>query len=312
MRQRIVSMLAAGVLTLVGTTGVLAQEATPTGDSAFASLGLPEVTITATNSGMAIDQSEIPAGRYLVHFVNATDDELQSGGFVRLPEGITLDDLSWADELAAGTPIPEEGEGSSPDQAWLYDTYIIGGGSVFSPDVVVDLKGGDYGVWADDPTSPLAAAPLTVTGDPDARIEGPEPEAAVTIVEEGGGGQGFHFTIQGDLVAGKQVVKVLNATDQPHFIVVSQYPEPITEDQLFAALSFDPSTGATPSPDMIDPNQLAFVGWVGAQSLGTTQWQTLDLESGQVVLMCFVTDPKAGDIPHAFEGMTSLVEVTAP
>jgi hypothetical protein len=31
MRQRIVSMVAAGMLTLVGTTGVLAQEATPEG-----------------------------------------------------------------------------------------------------------------------------------------------------------------------------------------------------------------------------------------------------------------------------------------
>jgi hypothetical protein len=231
-----------------------------------------------------------------------------SGGFVRLIDGHTLADLSVGDELASGTPISEEAP-PPEEQAWLYDTYITGGGSVFSPEVVVDLKGGDYGIWADDPSSPLAAAPLTVTGDPDARIEGPEPEAAVTIVEEGAGGEGYHFNIQGELTGGRQVVKVLNASDQPHFIIALRYPEPITEEQLFTALSFDPSSGATPTPDMIDPNQFTDVGWVGAQSLGTTQWATVDFESGQVVLMCFVTDPKAGDIPHAFEGMTSLVEV---
>jgi hypothetical protein len=302
------TMILAGAMALTGASAALAQDATPTTESPFASLGLPELNVTATNSGMAVDKSEIPAGRYLVHFSNATDQAEASAGFVRLTEGHTLDDLSWSDELAAGTPIPEEGSSAEAD-AWLYDTYIIGGGSVFSPDVVVDLKGGDYGVWSDDPTSPIAAAALKVTGDPDARIEGAEPEADVTIVEEGAGGQGFHFTVQGDLKSGPQVIKVLNATDEPHFIIGLRYPEPITEDQLMTALTFDPSTGATPSPNMIDPNNFTDVAWAGAQSLGTTQWVTMNLDPGQVVLMCFVTDPKANNIPHAFEGMTSLVDV---
>lgn len=303
------SLVIAGSMAIAGAAGALAQDATPPTESSFASLGLPELNITATNTGMVIDQSEVPAGRYLVHFSNATDNPEASAGFVRLPEGHTIDEVSSADEMAAGTPVSMETGPSSEELAWLYDTYITGGGSVFSPDVVVDLKGGNYGVWADDPTSPLAAAPLTVTGDPDAEITGPEPEAAVTIVEEGAGGDGFRFTVQGDLTAGTQVVKVLNASDQPHFIVAVQYPEPITAEQVMASLMFDPSTGATPTPDMIDPNNFATVGWVSAQSSGTTQWTTLTLEPGQVVLTCFVGDPKAGDVPHAFEGMTQLVDV---
>lgn len=307
--HRFAVLATAGTLALAGTAGVLAQDATPTTGGAFGDLGLPEVTITATPSGMLVDQAEIPAGRYLVHFVNETDEPLQSGGFVRLTAGHTLAELSWADELAAGTPIPEMAPTTEDD--WLYETYLTGGGSTFSPEVVVDLPGGEYGVWADDPASPLLAAPLTVTGDPDATIEGPEPEAAVTIVEEGAGGEGFHFTVQGDLKSGQQVVKVLNASDQPHFIVVQQYPEPVTQEQVLGTLAFDPSTGATPTPDMIDFNQLAFAGWVGAQSLGTTQWVTLDLEAGQAILMCFVTDPQAGEVPHAFEGMTDVVPVAA-
>lgn len=308
-RQGLTALLVAGTLAVAGSTGMLAQEATPAPEPAFADLGLPELTITATAAGMAVDQAEIPAGRYLVHFVNETDEPLQSGGFVRLLEGHTLAELSWADELAAGTPVPEMGPTTEDD--WLYETYLTGGGSTFSPEVVVDLPGGEYGVWADDPTSPLPATSLTVTGDPDARIEGPEPEAAVTIVEEGAGGEGFHFTVQGDLTAGRQVVEIINATDQPHFIVIQQYPEPVTAEQIMAAMSFDPSTGATPAPDMLDFNQFAFAGWVGAQSLGTKQWVTLDLQPGQAILQCFVTDPQAGEVPHAFEGMTEVVPVAS-
>ena len=88
-----------------------------------------------------------------------------------------------------------------------------------------------------------------------------------------------------------------------------QYPEEITLDQLMASMMFDPSTGETPSPDMLDPNQLMPVGWAGVQSTGTTQWVTMDLTAGQVVLICFVTDPAAGEVPHAFEGMTQIFPV---
>ena len=72
-----------------------------------------------------------------------------------------------------------EGEPDPATFAWLYETYIAGGVSATSDQAVIDLKGGEYGVWADEPTSPFPATPLTVTGDPDAPIEGPEPEVAL-------------------------------------------------------------------------------------------------------------------------------------
>ncbi len=308
MHERIVSLIAAGAIGLMGATGVLAQDATPAAGSAFADLGLQELTVTLTDEGFSIDQEEIAAGRYLVHFANETDRPDATGGFARLADGKTLDDLSVADELAAGTPVPEDGP-PSEELVWLYDTYLIGAGSAFSPEVVVDLPAGDYGVWAEDPSTGIPAAALTVTGDPEAAIEGAEPEAAVTINEVGKGGAGFSFEVQGDFAAGRQVVAVHNESDQPHFIIALQYPEPITQDQLMAAMMFDPSTGATPTPDMINPDLLMPAAWSGVQSPGTTQWVTMNLEEGQAVLMCFVTDPEAGDVPHAFEGMMQLVSV---
>jgi hypothetical protein len=312
MLSRIVAIVGTVAIALLGSAGALAQDATPEaspgGESLFANLGLPELTVTATGEGFEISESEVEAGRYLVHFANETDNPDIAAGFVRLVEGATLEDLSFADELAAGTPMPE----SEPDPqtfAWLYDTYIAGGVSSTSDQAVIDLRGGEYGVWADDPTSPIPAAPLTVTGDPDARVEGPEPEAAVTIVEEGAGGEGFKFTVTGEAKAGPQIVKILNASDQPHFVIGFHYPEQITIEQAMEFIMFDPSSGATPSPNMLDETLLTFPIYAPVQSVGTTQWVELNAEAGQVIIVCFVPDPVAGGIPHAFEGMVSLVPV---
>jgi hypothetical protein len=308
MNSSFFSLILVGAIVLLGGLGARAQEATPTVESPFASLGLPELTVTATNESISVDQAKVSSGRYLVNFVNNSDSPEASAGFVRLIDGKTLADLSWADESAAGTPVPEMGP--PPEAiAWLYDTYITGAGSAFSPRTVVDLPAGDYGVWADDPASELSAAALTVTGDPNALIEGPMP-AAVTIVEVGKGGAGFSFDVQGELTAGRQVVAVTNDSDQPHFIVGLQHPEPFKQDDLMAVMMFDPSTRATPTPGMLDPGQFTPAAWVGVQSSGTTQWVTMDLAAGDVALLCFVTDPAADEIPHAFQGMAQVLPVT--
>lgn len=301
-------MALAGAVTLMGATGVLAQDATPAADSPFAALGLPELTVTATDDGLSVDQSEIPAGRYLINFDNQTDNPLLSSGFVRLTDDFTLEDLSLADEIASGTPIPPEGP--DPAQfAFLYEALIVPGASALSPQIVADLPAGEYGVWPDDPAGEWEVPGLTVTGDPEATITGPEPQAAVTIVEEGKGGAGYSFRLEGELKAGPQVVKVVNASDQPHFVEADQYPEPITVDQLMGTFMFDPTTGATPSPDMLDLSKLSVNGWAAAQSSDTTQWVVLDLEPGQVVLACWIPDPLAGGAPHAIEGMIQLFDV---
>ena len=312
MHSRIVAIAGTVAIALLGSAGAMAQDATPAatsgGESLFTDLGLPELTVTMTNDGFELSESEVEAGRYLVHFANESDNPDAAAGFVRLTEGRTLDDLSFADELAAGTPMPE----SEPDPqtfAWLYDTYIAGGVTSTSDQAVIDLRGGEYGVWADDPTSPIPAAPLTVTGDPDARIEGPEPEAAVTIVEEGAGGEGFRFTVTGEATAGPQIVKILNASDQPHFVIGFAYPEEITIEQAMEFIMFDPSSGATPSPNMLDETLLTFPMYAPVQSVGTTQWVEFNAEAGSVILVCFVPDPVADGIPHAFEGMVSLLPV---
>ena len=317
MYSRIVAIAITAAIALMGAPGALAQDATPTGESLFADLGLPEITITATDEGFGLDQSEVEAGRYLVTLNSErTSPEPTFAWFVQLPEGRTADDLSYADEIAGGTPMAGMEMGPTPEQLealmWLFETYIAGGPSTVndvSNQVVINLPAGEYGVGDEDPFSAFAPATLTVTGDPEAEITGPEPEAAVTIVELGEGGVGYSFEIEGEFTAGPQIVAVLNASDQPHFVDASQYPEEITMDQVMATLMFDPSGGATPSPDVLDFEQFTYAGWAGTQSLGTTQWVVMDFAPGQTLLLCFIPDPLAGGIPHAFEGMAQLFEV---
>jgi hypothetical protein len=322
MRRQILAFAAAAAVALAGSAATAAQDGTPVGEASpvagglFDGLGLPELTITVTDDGYSLDQTEVEAGRYLVTLNNESENPQVFAWIAQLPEGRTAEDLSYADEIAAGTPIPDmmaPTEEMLADLSWLYETYLAGGPSTVSDvsrQVVVELPAGEYAIGDEDPFSAVPAASLTVTGEPGGPVSGQEPEAAVTIVEEGEGGVGYSFRIDGELTAGPQIVEVLNASDQPHFVEASQYPEPVTTEQIMASFMFDPSTGATPSPDMLDFEQFTFAGWAGTQSAGTTQWVVMDLDPGQAILACWIPDPVAGGVPHALEGMLQVVDVS--
>lgn len=318
MHSRFLAIAAAAAMALMGAVPALAQDATPAadvGESLFAGLGLPELEITVTDEGLGLSQTEVEAGRYLVTLRNeSTSEEPVFAGFVQLPEDRTVEDLSLADEMAAGEATPSMEMGPTPEQLeglmWLFETYIAGGPSTVneaSHQAVINLPAGEYGVWDEDPFGANPVPALTVTGDAALQdVEGPQPEAAVTITEVGEGGVGYSFEVNGQFTAGPQIVEVLNASDQPHFVEASQYPEPITIDQVMATFM---SEGGTPTPDMLDFEQFAFAGWAGTQSPGATQWVVMDFEPGQTLVACWIPDPLAGGLPHALEGMLQLFEV---
>jgi hypothetical protein len=316
-RRQVLSLGLAAIMGITGLGSALAQDATPMAPDAtpitgasLSDLGLPELTITADERGLHVDQAEIPAGRYLVNLDVTVEGGYVASGFVRLGEGQTLDDLSLGDEMASGTPIMEQAGAPNIDLSWLYEAYIASGPSSITPQVVVDLPAGEYGIWPDDPGSVLAIELLTVTGDADpAAITGPEPEAAVTIEQLGTGGEGFHFMVEGEFQAGPQVVKIVNNSDQPHFTSAFQYPEEITIEQLMSTMMFDPTAGDAPPPDAIDFSEVVPVAYVATQSSGTTTWAVIDLEPGQVGLECWIPDPLVMNLPHALEGMIQLFDV---
>ena len=317
-RRQVMSLGVAAIMGIGGLRSAMAQDATPmaaqgatpTAGGSLDDLGLPTLTITADEQGLHVDPAEIPAGRYLVNLDVTVEGGYVSSGFVRLGADQTLDDLSLADEITSGTPIMEQAGAPDIDLSWLYEAYIASGPSSMTPQVVVDLPAGEYGIWPDDPGSVLQVERLTVTGDADpAAITGPEPAASVTIEQLGAGGEGFHFAVDGELRAGPQIVKIVNNSDQPHFTSAFQYPEPITIEQVMSSMMFDPTTGGTPPPDAIDFSQVRPVAYVPTQSSGTTTWAVISLEPGQVGLECWIPDPLAADIPHALEGMIQLFDV---
>ena len=296
--------------------GALAQDATPVTDDAWASLGLPELVLTATASAFDGAPTALPAGRYLVTLTNTTD--VVSGvEFLQLPDDMNAEDFIGLFAPAAtpetgaadASPAAEEDTGPPP---WYYDVYQAGGPAANPGDTVrgiVELRPGHYVVWGDDPAAPQIPVGLTVSGDMATPEAGDEPEAAVTIREHHEG-DGFAFTIEGSFTAGTTLVKVVNESEQPHFVLFLQSPVDLTDDQLPELLALAASNG-TPTPDsgLPDPQTLSQAAFISTQSGGATQWMEVDLASGTYVMLCFIGDPTNGGVPHVFEGMAAIVRV---
>ena len=337
---RAIGMIAALLALLAGGAGAaLAQDATPMASPTAANamfadtMGLPELAITASDSDYQGVPAETAAGRYVVTLTYTGSDPFgASVQFMQLPEGLTVEAL--VEELAPppaavatpmagmdmGTPPGEEGgeEGAPP---WYYEVYQAGGVGAVSgqtAQVILDLLPGNYVVWSGDPEGAQAPVALTVTGDtaaspvagtPMAGLTGmAEPTANATVTEVKTA-DGFAFELEGTLAAGDNVIEIHNDSDQPHFMGLYGYPEPITMDQVQAFLTFDPSMG-TPPPGMIDETRLFQGAFANVQSAGSTQWLAANLQPGNYIMLCFVGDPTKGGIPHAFEGMVQIVQVS--
>jgi len=300
-------------LSLGGASALARQDAGAT-DATFAdTLGLPELSITATDDGYEGVPAETEAGRYLVTFrnegtgsyVSESEGGPSAAGFVRLPEGQTLDDL-----MPAGMASPAAEEAPDPAAfAWLYDAYIAGGAAAEpggTSQAVVDLPPGEYVVWGDDPTAMADAPSMTVTGEMPADL--PEPEADVTVTEIGTA-EGYAFEYSGEFGPGTQVVRIDNKSDQPHFVEWARLPVPVTEEQLLQFFMLDET--ATPPPGLPELNfeELALGGYAPTQSAGTTQWVAINLEAGPHWVACWVPDPAQEGIPHAMEGMIDVLDI---
>ena len=309
-------------------------------------MGLPELAITATDSEYQGVPAETAAGRYVVTLTYSGSDPFgASVQFMQLPEGMTVDTLMTAlappaaeatpvvgdiatpmagMEMTEGTPAAEEGgEGGAPE--WYYQTYHAGGfGAVpgQTAQVILDLIPGNYFIWSGNPEGAQAPVALTVTGDmaaspmagmdmgtPMAGMAGmAEPTANVTVTEVKTA-DGFAFELDGTFAAGDNVIEIYNDSDQPHFFGLYGYPEPITLEQAEAFLMFDPSMG-TPPPGMLDETLLFQGAFANVQSPGTTQWLAANLQPGYYIAVCFVGDPTKGGLPHAFEGMVEVIQVS--
>lgn len=336
-RSFVLSLLTAVVLTVGGLGSVAAQDASPAAEPPANAMlsdtfGLPELQITLTDAGFEGVPAETAAGWYAVTFTNnATVTESAAIDFVQLPEGRTIEDLVLLAQLAsaegegegnaAPAASPESMEGmdtASPAAedpfAWLYETYISGGpGAEVGQTVqgIVELRPGNLAAF-DDNFGPFPPVAVTVTGDATASPAAADQIAATATVTETGTSPDFAFEVSGTLAAGPGLIEVYNDADQPHFMEMIYFPDAITDAQFEALLNFDPSLGTPPPAELegIDFETIGTGGFAATQSPDSTQYLAVNLEPGYYVLACFIPDPVSGGIPHAFEGMYAIVQVS--
>ena len=274
------------------------QAATPAnGGGPFAGAGLAELTVTATDAGLALSASSIAAGRYAVTFENRSGVELWAA-FMLLPDGSTVDELN--DALAAAVA------GHAPPPDWYYTATAPGGLSAQpgrAAHFVVDLPPGAYALHPDTPIAGIGAVPLTVTGDVPA--DPPDIVADVTIdmVE-------MAFRIDGALASGPQVVAFVNAGAQPHHAGIFAVPDGTTIEAWEATVAgMMQGPGATPVAGALAFSDLVSVVATSIQSPGTTVWAAVDLEPATLLLLCSVRDVETG-APHAAMGMAEIVVIS--
>jgi hypothetical protein len=323
-RRTLLKFTAAGVASVtagkVVTLGALAQEASPAAVETAnggtpapqgplytaAELGLGELLIRQTDGGFEAP-SEVAAGRYLLTVENASSIPFGGAGFIQAPEGQTTADVQAAFEevnayfaaLEAGTPPV----GEDPT-AFLYEAVVIGGPAVGGPgsfgQAVIDLPAGEYVIWNEDFTSPTAT--MTVTGEMPAGLPEMTTSATVTAINVE---DHFDFTVDGQPVAGRQLIEFFNDSDQPHFLWLMNSPAASLTDEQWLELMTLAETGGTPAPDSGLPSieDVIEVGGTTSQSQGQTMWWAVDLAPGNYGIFCFIPDPRHQGAPHSAMGM---------
>ena len=275
-------------------TATAQDAATPvaaTVPAGWADLGLPELSLTVSAVGVEGVPESIEAGRYLLTLHGQPFSETSPGGvlMLQLPEGLTLDE-------AMATPEPEN---APPD--FYYDAIIPGGAAIGESGTsvtVIDLPPGEWIVaGAQLSTEPVI---MTATGELPADLPEPESNATFTLDE-----MSIEIT-DGELVAGENLIRIVNNGDQPHFIDFAKVPDGTTRENIEATLQAE-MTG-TPGPGAVDFAEIEFITASADQSSNTSMWMSLTLDAGTYAGLCFFPDRETG-MPHAFMGMYNVFTV---
>lgn len=294
----------------------------------LASLGLPTLDITMTDTGFEGIPDSVEAGRYLLNV--AVPESLAEGGgadFVSPPDGMSAEEWLTQLGLFGGGPPPGEGgspeaepaeaspeagtEGEgAPEEAFAIPSFVYqshwAGGAVgpggMTAQAVIDLVEGEWILLADDPFGAQAPAVFTVTNEFPADVAEPEADVMVTFIE-------FGIAVEGALTAGDHLLRIENLGAQPHFIIVMKGPDSMTNEQLGLILQSFFGGAASPEALPFDPDtELMPVLSTAAQSMGVVEWVPVTLEAGTYAGICFF--PNAGEgLPHAAHGMHTVFTV---
>lgn len=314
--------LAATAGTLAGLPSIrmlAAREAPATGDD-LSSLGLPELVITVHADRFdGLPDGELAAGRYLLTATVAEGIEYGEASLMAPPPGMSAEEFITALATPDGPPPGDAPEGAQGDgeeggppgmmvPLFFYQARFAGGAGApggSTAQVVLDLSPGEWILGGVDDAAGQVPVTFTVAGEmpPDA----PEPDAGIAIRMID-----FAISVDGALTAGDHHAHVQNHGAQPHFVVILKGPDSMTNDDIATLVQAMVAVqgGGTPPELPFDPEKELLPVWqTSLQSIGTSQWKPLSLETGTYAALCFF--PTAGDgLPHAAHGMHTVFTVT--
>ena len=261
-------------------------------------LGLPELAVSLTANGVR-GPREITAGRYLLTFTNQTAD----AALLQL----MLPPAEWSPKQIRSAVETFGDDAAAPEARRWFSTVELAGGAEASGNTVaqaiVDLIPGRWALvdWRAVKAADLAI--LTVNGDLPATLPAVREDAAVVAVATA---TGYEFVLDGTLRAGRQIVRVTNRSDEPHFITPFVGRESLAgaaRAELEAIVAAGTSTiGAGKE----SANGLRQAPASGLVSSGATFWWLVDLTPGAYALVCF--SPGRDGTPHsADDAITSFV-----
>lgn len=290
------ALMAAGATMALPGAIFARQEATPAPSAnPFADLGLPELTLGFTMEAISGMPESVEAGRYLLTINGDPPMEAWAFGamFLRLPDGMTFED-AMAEAMANPNTQPP----------FYFDSHLAGGPTIMAGSGkttaygVIDLPPGDWFVAGGALMQP--PIPFTVTGEMPQEL--PEPSSDVTITL----GEMVIEITEGELKAGNNRVRIDNIGAQIHQIEVEKLPEDTTEETVLATFEWEKS--GTPVADILEFENIEWVGFSMDQSGGTSMWMELELDPGRHGIFCFLPDAETG-MPHAYMGMWTLIDV---
>jgi len=288
----------------------------------LSAMGFPELAITMTDTAFENVPKSTEAGRYLLKLTSNLTSNNNGGAigiFSPTAAGVSVKaalkiigaagaaEATPAGGMPEATPMagtPEAGGGEAQQiPLSIYRMYFAGGASAemgATGEAVIDLIPGNYIVWGDDPSAPQKPSIMKVTGDFPKVVKEPQADITATLID-------FAITMEGNLTAGKHLMKVQHHGAQPHFLEIEKGPDSMTKEQVTS--TFMGMMSGTPAAGGLQDSDLQPVFFSPTQSIGTVTWQNIDLTAGTFLAACFF--PTAGTgLPHAFNGMVDVFKVS--
>lgn len=286
MRYRSVAVTFAGLFLSFAACSP-AEDGSGVGQAAASEATAAEPTLLSVTAGDFFFQTQrtVPAGVTSIQLTNRGPD-FHHVQLVKLEDGHTVNELlTW---------ISEHGE-QTPEWATL-----VGGPNAPAPGgsslATLNLEAGEYALICVIPSADGIlhvmkgmVVPLTVTRATE--VTTPPTVDTKMVLND------YSFTITPELHAGRQVVEVQNAAEQPHEVFIVRLDEGKAAPDLLTWM--ENPQGPPPALPL---------GGATLLSKGQSNYLTLDLTPGEYALYCFV--PDANDhAPHFAHGMIRQITV---